>query len=72
MQRFGSRMDAVLHAEALLAGVGMNDAEIAQVTMQFMRETLEQMHIILADPPSRAVLRLKLYAQGEFHITYLF
>lgn len=65
MQQFDNKLDAVLYAEALLAGVSMKDAEIAQVTKKFRRETLEQMNILLADPKARAVVRLQLFAKGE-------
>ena len=64
MQQFDNKLDAVLYAEALLAGVSMKDAEIAQVTKKFRRETLEQMNILLADPKARAVVRLQLFAKG--------
>ena len=50
MVQFDSKFDAVMHAEALLAGVHMNDREIAEISSALQRETLEQMHIILMDP----------------------
>ena len=68
MQPSDDKLDAVLYAEALLAGVSVKDAEIAQVTMKFMHETLENMNIILADPKARAVLRLTFFAKGESRI----
>lgn len=65
MVQFDSKFDAVMHAEALLAGVNMKDREIAEVSSALQRETLEQLHIILADPKARAVLRLKLLVKGH-------
>lgn len=65
MVQFDNKLDAVMHAEALLAGVNMKDSEIAEVSSVLQRETLEQMHIILADPEARAVLRLKLLVKGR-------
>ena len=65
MVHFEDKLEAVTHAEALLAGVNMTDSEIAEITSLLQQETLEQMHIILADPKARAVLRLKLLVKGR-------
>lgn len=67
--KFDNKFDAVMHAEALLAGTNMKDSEIVEVTSVLQRETLEQINILLADPKARAVLRLKLLVKGLFSPT---
>ena len=65
MVHFDNKFDAVMYAEALLAGFNMTDSEIAAVSSVLLRETMEQMQVILADPQPRAVLRLKMLVKGR-------
>ncbi|KAL3137538.1 hypothetical protein ABBQ38_004822 [Trebouxia sp. C0009 RCD-2024] len=70
MVQFDSRFSAVMYGEALLAGVNTKDSKIAKISAALQRETLEQMHIILADPQARAVLRLKLLVKRQPSLTH--
>lgn len=68
MSRFTDRLDAITYAEHLLESAALPDHTIAVVTDVLRQRTLEYLNIDVADPPSRAIERLKKIL-GEAQVT---
>jgi len=63
------RVNAVAYAESVLESAALPDYTIAAVTDVLRQRTLEDINIDVADPPSRAIERLKKLIPGEAHVT---